>query len=152
MRESASPHSSLIIELVCKANGNLRMCVDYRKLNSNTRKYAYPLPRRDESLDALGGVQIFSTLDLACGYHQVAMEEEDKHKTAFTTPLGLFKFNRMPFRLTGAPATFLKLVQSSMNDLVFKTALVYLDDILVYARGFEGHPTVCPPYLADSGN
>ena len=114
------------------------MCVDYRKLNSITRKDAFPLPRIDESLDALGGAQIFSTLDLACGYHQVAMAE-DKQKTAFTTPLGLFEFNRMPFGLTGAPATFQRLMQSLMNDLVFKIALVYLDDILVYARDFEGH-------------
>ena len=138
IRESASPYSSPIV-LVRKANGDLRMCVDYRKLNSITRRDAFPLPRIDESLDALGGAQIFSTLDLACGYHQVAMAEEDKQKTAFTTPLGLFEFNRMPFGLTGAPATFQRLMQSSMNDLVFKIALVYLDDILVYARDFEGH-------------
>ena len=138
IRESASPFSSPIV-LVRKANGDLRMCVDYRKLNSITREDAFPLPRIDESVDALGGAQIFSTLDLASGYHQVAMAEQDKQKTAFTTPLGLFEFNRMPFGLTGAPATFQRLMQTSMNDLVFKIALVYLDDILVYARDFEGH-------------
>ena len=132
-RESTSPYSSPIV-LVRKSNGDKMMCVDYRRLNAVTRKDAFPLPRIDESLDALGGARIFSTLDLARGYHQVAMAEEDKSKTAFTTPLGLFEFNRMPFGLTGAPATFQRLMQSSMNDLVFKIMLVYLDDILVYAK------------------
>ena len=88
IRESTSPYSSPIV-LVRKSNGDLRMCIDYRRLNALTRKDAFPLPRIDESLDALGGARIFSTLDLACGYHQVAMAEEDKSKTAFTTPLGL---------------------------------------------------------------
>ena len=140
IRESTSPYSSPIV-LVRKSNGDLRMCVDYRRLNAVTRKDAFPLPRIDESLDALGGARIFSTLDLACGYHQVAMAEKDKSKTAFTTPLGLFEFNRMPFGLTGAPATFQRLMQSSMNDLVFKIMLVYLDDILVYATDFKTHMT-----------
>lgn len=67
-----------------KADGSLRLCVDYRKHNSKTRHDAFPLMRIDESFDALRGTKFFSTIDLARGYHQVAMS-----KTAFTTPFGL---------------------------------------------------------------
>ena len=78
------------------------MC-DYREINARTRRDAYPLPRIDETLDALSGAQWFSTLDLASGYNQVPMAEPDKEKTAFCTPFGLFEFNRMPFGLLFGP-------------------------------------------------
>ena len=81
------------------------MCVDYRGLNARMVKDVYPLPRIDESLDALGGAAIFSTMDLQSAYYQVEIAEEDKAKTAFTTPIGLFEFNRMAFGLCNAPAT-----------------------------------------------
>ena len=75
------------------------MCVDDRKLNAKTFKYAYPLPRIEESFDALQGASWFSTLDLASGFNQIGVTEEDKAKTAFTTPFGLFEYNGMPFGL-----------------------------------------------------
>ena len=93
IRESHSPYSSPIV-LVQKKNGSLRMCVDYRRLNAKTVKDAYPLPRIQESFDALQGASWFSTLDLASGFNQVAVEEDDKAKTAFITPFGLFEYNR----------------------------------------------------------
>lgn len=88
IRESSSPYSSLIV-LVTKKDGSLRLCVDYRQLNAKTHHDAYPLPRIEESLDALSGAKRFSTLDLASGYNQVPMAEQDKPKTAFCTPFGL---------------------------------------------------------------
>ncbi len=93
VRESCSPYASPIV-LVKKKDGSLRMCVDYRQLNSKTRKDAFPLPRIEESLDALTGARWFSTLDLTSGYNQVPMSEGDKPKTAFCTPFGLFEWNR----------------------------------------------------------
>lgn len=125
--------------LVRKTDGSLRLCVDYRKLNAKTRRDAFPLPRIDESLDALGGAEIFSTIDLASGYHQVSVHEKDRHKTAFITPFGLYEYHRMPFGLCNAPATFQRLMQSIMSDLVFHIALVYLDDLLVYSATFSDH-------------
>jgi hypothetical protein len=116
IRESHSPYASPIV-LVRKKNGSLLLCVDYRKLNLRTQKDSFPLPRKDESLDALNGAQWFTTLDLASGLNQVAVEEEDKPKTAFTTPFGLFEYNRMPFGLCGAPATFQRLMQSCLHDV-----------------------------------
>ncbi|KAJ8005188.1 hypothetical protein DPEC_G00144040 [Dallia pectoralis] len=67
--ESCSPYSSPRV-IVKKKDGSLRVCVDYRQLNAKTRKDAYPLPRIEESLDALCGAQWFSTLDLASGYNK----------------------------------------------------------------------------------
>ena len=87
IRESSSPYSSPIV-LVTKKDGSLRLCVDYRQLNAKTRRDAYPLPRIEESLDALSGAKWFSTLDLASGYNQVPMVERDIPKTAFCTPFG----------------------------------------------------------------
>ena len=138
IRPSSSPYASPIV-IVRKKDGSIRLCVDYRKLNAITRRDAFPLPRIDETLDAIGGASFFSTLDLASGYHQVAMHEDDQEKTAFTTPFGLWEFKRMPFGLSGAPATFQRLMQSSMNDLVLRILLVYLDDVLVFSRDFKEH-------------
>lgn len=77
------------IVVVQKKDGSIRLCVDYRLLNVKTRKDALPLPRIDESLDALGTARWFYTLDLASGYNQVPIAEKDKAKTAFCTPFGL---------------------------------------------------------------
>ncbi len=78
-------------------------------------------------------------IDLASGYHQVAVAEGDRHRTAFLTPFGLYEFLRMPFGLYNGPATFQRLMQATMNDLVFQILLVYLDDMLVYASTFQEH-------------
>ena len=82
------------------------MCVDYRGLNAITTKDAYSLPRVDETFDSLGRAAYFSTLDLASGYWQVDVREEDKEKTAFTTPQVRFTSQVIPFRLCNAQSTF----------------------------------------------
>ena len=135
---SSSSYAAPIV-VVRKKSGEIRLCVDYRRLNAVTRKDAFPLPRIDESLDALGGSKFFSTLDLASGYYQVKMSDADAHKTAFTCPFGLYEFKRMPFGLSNAPATFQRLMNSTMSDFIFSILLVYLDDLLVYSSDFEKH-------------
>lgn len=137
IRESSSPYASPIV-LVQKKSGDLRMCVDYRQLNAKTRKDAFPLPRIEESLDALAGAQWFSTLDLASGYNQVAVAEKDKAKTAFCTPFGLFEFERMPFGLCNAPGTFQRLMERIFGDQSFHSVLLYLD-VIIFSSSVEQH-------------
>ena len=138
IRESSSPYASPIV-LVRKKDGTLRMCVDYRQLNSKTRKDAFPLPRIEESLDALSGARWFTTLDLTSGYNQVPVTEADKPKTAFCTPFGLFEWNRMPFGLCNAPGTFQRLMQRIFGDKQCESLLLYLDDIVVFSSTVEQH-------------
>uniref|UniRef100_A0A8C7XG91 ribonuclease H n=1 Tax=Oryzias sinensis TaxID=183150 RepID=A0A8C7XG91_9TELE len=138
IRESSSPYASPIV-LVRKKDGSLRMCVDYRQLNRKTRKDAFPLPRIEESLDALCGAKWFSTLDLASGYNQVSVNERDRPKTAFCTPFGLFEFNRMPFGLCNAPATFQRLMERMFGAEHCQSLLLYLDDIIVFSSSLEDH-------------
>lgn len=138
VRESASPWAAPIV-LVKKKDGNWRFCVDYRKLNALTQKDAYPLPRIEEALTGLKSARWYSTLDLASGYWQVEMHPIDREKTAFTTPFGLYEFNRMPFGLCNAPATFQRLMQWCLGNLVNDSLLIYLDDVVVFSPDFSSH-------------
>jgi len=103
------------------------------------KKYSHPLPRIDDTIDALAGSQWFSTLELASGYWQVEVDPEDRAKTAFTIPSGLYEFNTMPFGLTNAPATFQRLMHLVLRDLIPQWCLVYLDDVVVHGRTIEEH-------------
>lgn len=132
IQESSNSYASPVI-FVCKSDGSLRLCVDYRRLNSKTRRDEFLPPRINESLDALSGTKLFSTIDLASGYHQVTVHEKDREKTAFTTPFGLYEYLRMLFGLCNAPAMFQRLMQDTMSDLVLQIVLVYLDDLLVFS-------------------
>ena len=125
--------------LVRKKDGSLRMCVDYQLLDAKTHRDAFPLPRIDESFDAMRGSKWFTTLDLASGYHQIAMDESDQEKTAFVTPMGLYEFTRMPFGLSGSPATFQRLMQRCFGDQCYQTVLCYLDDIIIFSSTFDNH-------------
>ena len=133
---SASPWASPIV-LVTKKDGSTRFCIDYRKLNDVTRKDAYPLPRIDDTLDALSGSLYFSTLDLYSGYWQVEMDPRDKEKTAFTTRQGLFQWKVMPFGLCNAPATFERLMELVLCGLTWQMCLVYIDDVIVFGDSFD---------------
>lgn len=132
IRKSNSEWASPLV-LVWKKNGDLRICVDYRWLNARTVKDAHPLPHQSDCLAALGGSAIFSAMDLTSGFYNIAMAEEDKKLTAFTTPMGLYEFNRLPQGLCNSPASFMRLMMGIFGDQNFLTLLCYLDDVLVYA-------------------
>ena len=138
IQPSKSPWGAPVL-FVRKPNGSLRMCVDYRALNDQTIKDRFPLPRIDDLLDRLHGAKVFSKLDLAQGYHQVRVAEQDVHKTAFTTQYGHFEFKVMPFGLCNAPATFQRLMNSALNPLIGRCCMVYLDDIIIYSNDVASH-------------
>ena len=129
---SSSPWMAPAV-FVCKKNGEVRLCVDYRELNKHTVKDAYPLPRPDEVQDCLMGCTVFSTLYLRSRYWQLSVHSKDQPKTAFCPGpgFGLFQFCRMLFGLSGAPSSFQRLINSICGDLSFVTA--YLDDLLVHS-------------------
>ena len=138
IRESHSPWASPIV-LVQKKSGEIRFCVDFRKLNAVTKKDVYPLPRIDDILDSLGSATYFSTLDLQSGYWQVFMDEVDKEKMAFSSFSGLYEFNVMPFGLCNAPSLFQRIMEIALTGLQWKTCLVYLDDIIIFSQTFPEH-------------
>ena len=144
---SVSPWSSPIV-LVAKPDGSTRFCIDYREVNNVTKKDAYPLPRVDDTLDALGGAKYFTTLDLQSGYWQVTLEENSKEITAFSTSKGHWEFNVMPFGLTNAPATFQRLMDYVLTGLHWSQCLVYLDDVIIFGRNFDEHLTRLRTVLA----
>ncbi|KAI5620525.1 hypothetical protein C0J50_19992 [Silurus asotus] len=112
---------------------------EYDVLNSKTRRDAFPLPRIEETLDALTGARWFSTLDSASSYNQVPVTEGDKSKTAFCTPFGIFEWNRMPFGLCNAPSTFQRLMERLFGDQRHQSLLLYLDDIVVFSSSVTQH-------------
>ena len=135
---STSPYGAPVL-FVKKKDGSLRMCIDYRALNSQTVKNRYALPRIDELLDQLFGARRFTKIDLTSGYWQIAIAAHDKYKTAFRTRYGHYEFNVMPFGLTNAPATFQSLMNDIFRDMLDVCVIVYLDDILVYSKNDKDH-------------
>lgn len=137
IRPSESPYSSNVV-LVRKKDGTIRFCVDFRKLNNRTVKDAYAIPRVEDTLHLLAGAKYFSKLDLRSGYWQVEVNEEDKDKTAFQVgTMGFYEFNRMPFGLCNAPATFQRLMEKCMGDMNLRDCLIYLDDIIIFSTDFD---------------
>ena len=138
IRPSCSPYGAPVL-FVPKKDGRWRMCIDYRALNKQTVKDRYPLPRIDLLLDRLGQARVFSKLDLAQGYHQIAMAEDSVEKTAFCTNIGQWEYLVMPFGLCNAPSTFQRLMNTVFEKELNSFILVYLDDILVYSRSIGEH-------------
>ncbi|KAF8754692.1 hypothetical protein RHS01_06132 [Rhizoctonia solani] len=125
---------------VKKADGSLRLVVDYRKLNDVTHKNVYPLPRQDDLMAKLRNAKLFTKLDLRWGYNNVRIKEGDEWKTAFRTKYGLFEYLVMPFGLTNAPAAFQHFMNDLFRDLIDVTVVIYLDDILIFSEDPKKHP------------
>ncbi len=140
IEKSMSEYQSPIV-MVKKKNGKYRMCCDFRKLNECTRPINFPIPRLVECLDSIAQAKptIFSCLDLFSGFHQIPLDPETKHKTAFVTHQGQYQFTSMPFGLKNAPATFQMAMSEVFRGMNWKNMLVYIDDLILFSNSYEKH-------------
>ena len=115
----------------------VRVCIDYKKLNTTTRNDHYPLPFIDQMMDRLAGHPYFCFLDGYSGYNQIAIAPEDQEKTTFTCPYDTFAFRRMSFGLCNAPATFQRCMMSIFSYLVEEAIEIFMDDFSMYGSSFE---------------
>ena len=129
------------VVLVKKADNSWRLCCDFRKLNSVTRPQSFPLPRLEDVWDAIGenDAKIYSVLDMAHGFNQCAMDPDSAYKTAFVTQNGQFEWKVLPYGLCNSPVTFMRTVNQVLRGLLFKTCVVYVDDLIVYSRNMKEH-------------
>ena len=123
--------------VVKKKNGKLRICVDLRDVNEAIVPDVFPLPHMDEIFVGLQGARWFSKLDARSAYHHVELHEESRDLTTFITPWGLFRYKRVCFGLSSAPAAFQRIMKLLFEGL--EGVLIYLDDILVYVKDREEH-------------
>ena len=131
---SKSPYASQVV-IVHKKTGKIHLCVDFRKLNAISIHDSFPLPCVEEALQAVHSTVWFSSFDLAQGYLQMAMGEEDIGKTPFCAgSTGLYEFNLMPFGLTNAGVSFCRLMEMCIGDQQYVTFLFYLDDICIFVE------------------
>ncbi|GFV20795.1 retrovirus-related Pol polyprotein from transposon 17.6 [Trichonephila clavipes] len=131
IKESVSDYCSPIV-LCKKKDGNLRLCIDYRKINSKTEKDRYPLPLIEEVLDQLQSGNFFSTIDLKNGFFHVEMEENSKKFTSFVTHNGQYEFNKVPFGLCNSPSVFQRFINHVFRDLLKEgIVIIYMDDIII---------------------
>lgn len=138
IRKCRSPWNSPIV-VVGKKDGSIRLCQDFRKINEITEKFSFPMADPQTIFDSLSGASMFSSLDLGQAYYQVYLDETSQLKTAFSTKKGQFCYNRMPFGLCTAPATFQSLMHILFDDILYNGVAAYLDDVLVYGRTVEEH-------------
>jgi hypothetical protein len=137
VREVAHPTWIAIPVVVPKANDSGRLCVDFTSLNKACPKDRYPLPRIDQIVDSTAGCELLCFLDAFSGYHQIKMAMEDKEKTAFITPCGVYWYVCMPFGLKNMGATLQRLMHKALGAQMGRNADAYIDDIIV--KTHEGH-------------
>ena len=140
IEESNSMWSSPVV-MVKKRDSSYRFAIDYRKLNSVTKPFIFPVPRLDDIYDALGAMKptFFSSLDMNSGFWQIKLDEETAHKSAFITPTNVYQWKRLPFGLVNSPSSFSALLTHVLKGINWKICLAYIDDILVFSKTLKEH-------------
>ena len=137
IEESTSHWSSPVVP-VLKLSGDIRLCVDFRKLNDITVQEHCYIPDLEDILSKVSDSMVLSKLDLTQGFHQIRVEPQSKNLTTFVCPYGRYRFNRMPFGLKNAPATF----QRAMEQVLHPCggfAACYIDDVVVFSKTWDEH-------------
>ena len=98
---------------------------------------SYPLPNINDILDSLGTAKYFPVFYLATSFHHIKMDPKDSHETAFSTPHGYYEFDRMPFSLKTAPATFQRSMDLTLTRIIGTELFVYFDDIVINANFYD---------------
>lgn len=132
----SSPYVSPIV-VVPKKNNEIRICVDYRKINPHILPDPYPIPAVDDLLAHLNRPCVFSLIDLKAAYHQVPIDEASRDITGFVTHMGIFRFKKLPFGLACSPGLFVRTVHSVLKDI--RNVLIYFDDLLIFGHTQEEH-------------
>jgi len=135
IRVSSSPAAAPVL-FVKKPGGGLRFCVDYRALNSLTRKDRYPLPLIQETLRNLSEAVVYTKLDVIAAFHRIRIAEGDEWKTAFRTRFGSYEWLVTPFGLANAPSTFQRYINWVLRDLLDDFCLVYINNIIIYSKDY----------------
>ncbi|MEM7375695.1 MAG: reverse transcriptase domain-containing protein, partial [Bacteroidota bacterium] len=138
IRPSKSPFGAPVL-FVPKKDNTLRMCVDYRWLNSKTIKNRYPLPLPEELIEKFAKAKYYTKIDLRSGYFQMKVREGDVEKTAFRSRYGHYEYLVMPFGLTNAPAQFMDMLNDIFRPYLDDFMVVFLDDIMIYSTTLEEH-------------
>ncbi|KAL0162334.1 hypothetical protein M9458_041730, partial [Cirrhinus mrigala] len=138
IQPSTSPAASSFF-FVAKKDGGLRPCIDYRTLNEQTVKFAYPLPLIPSTLEELRQAKVFSKLDLRSAYNLIRIRRGDEWKTAFVTPSGHYEYRVMPYGLANSPSIFQNFMNEIFRDMLHQYVVVYIDDILIYSNDLQSH-------------
>ena len=147
---STSAFASPVVP-IRKADGSIRLCVDYRKLNKVTKPDRSPIPNLTDSVYGLHGNRYFTSLDLVKGFYHIPIDEESREYTAFITARSHWQFKRLSFGLRNAPVTFQREIQAILNEFPWKKVIVYIDDILIMEESFEAHLQLVGKVLATLG-
>ncbi|KAK3517471.1 hypothetical protein QTP70_012450 [Hemibagrus guttatus] len=135
---STSPAASSFF-FMAKKDGGLRPCIDYCILNSQTVKFAYPLPLVPAALEQLCGAHIFSKLGLHSPYNLIHIRRGDEWKMEFITPSGHYEYLVMPYGLSNTPSVFQSFMNEMFWDMLHRFVVVYIDDIFIYSPNLSDH-------------
>lgn len=135
-------HNLVLIE---KPNGKIRVCLDPKELNLSLKDNFYQIPTVEDLTLKLSGSQFYSVLDLKDGFWQIELEEESKKLCTFSTPIGMYQFERMPFGLKVAPEKFQQMNEKNFGDI--DGTFIYIDDILIIGKTIEEHDQILEKVL-----